>query len=373
MGCLGTTMAVTQTYRYNKPGGIMSKDITETHSIPVDQWPDPVCYYGSGNGEPVVRAVNGAFEQELGAIPQGEDLSDALCDLGFSDAFDSGTLEDLCSADAQTIRRRAVREGGGEPKQYLVRSIASRGDACGCLVFTDVSRTRAGAEVSDPIDLNHVASVVSHDLRNPLDVAKAHLQAARDQRDNEHLEQVARSHQRMERIIQDVLTLARGSDVVDPDETVDLGAIAKSAWESVETSEARLVVEDPLPKALADSDRVERLFENLFRNAIEHGSKPTSDGDSRQGEGGTQADLTVTIGRLETESRDGFFVADDGPGIQEDRQQAVFEPGHSSDDHGTGLGLPIVARIVSLHDWSITATTSPAGGAQFEISGVQSP
>jgi signal transduction histidine kinase len=351
----------------------MSKDRMETHSIPIDQWPDPVCYYDSGNREPVVHAVNGAFEQELGAILQGESLSDALCELGFSDAFDSATLEQLCSDNAQPIRQRAVRENSGEPKQYLVRSIPSREDSCGYLVFTDVSQATAGADVSDPIDLNHVASVVSHDLRNPLDVAKAHLRAGRDQGDTEHLEQVARSHERMERIIQDVLTLARGSDVVDPDETVDLGAIAKSAWESVETSDAKLVVEDPLPKALADSDRVERLFENLFRNAIEHGSKPTPDCDSPQEESDAHSDLTVTIGRLETESQNGFFVADDGPGIPADRQHAVFEPGHSSDDHGTGLGLSIVARIVSLHDWSITATTSPAGGAQFDISGVESP
>ncbi|MEF8901392.1 MAG: ATP-binding protein, partial [Halovenus sp.] len=48
----------------------------------------------------------------------------------------------------------------------------------------------------------------------------------------------------------------------------------------------------------------------------------------------------------------------------------VFERGYSSDNHGTGLGLAIVARIVDLHGWAINATSSTAGGARFEVSGL---
>jgi len=99
----------------------------------------------------------------------------------------------------------------------------------------------------------------------------------------------------------------------------------------------------------ADTDRLEQLLENLFRNAVDH----------------NRPDVTVRIGALEDET--GFYVEDNGTGIPENEREQVFELGHSTDSNGTGFGLAIVAEIAAAHDWSITATESGNGGARFEV------
>jgi len=106
---------------------------------------------------------------------------------------------------------------------------------------------------------------------------------------------------------------------------------------------------------LADEDRLQQLFENLFRNAREHAG----------------TDVTVTIGTLDDEA--GFFVSDDGSGIPVDERESVFEPGHSSKPTGTGLGLDIVRAITRGHDWSVEVTESSVGGTRFEFRNVQYP
>jgi signal transduction histidine kinase len=74
-------------------------------------------------------------------------------------------------------------------------------------------------------------------------------------------------------------------------------------------------------------------------------------------------DVTVTVGDF----AEGFFVADDGPGIPEQDREVVFERGYSTAD-GTGYGLAIVAELATAHGWSVTATESESGGARIEIS-----
>jgi len=93
------------------------------------------------------------------------------------------------------------------------------------------------------------------------------------------------------------------------------------------------------------------LFENLFRNAIEH-----NDGT-----------VTLTVGQLDSTDGDGFFVADDGSGIPADQRDRIFDHGYTMDDESTGFGLSIVADIVDAHDWDITVAESEGGGARFEI------
>jgi signal transduction histidine kinase len=73
----------------------------------------------------------------------------------------------------------------------------------------------------------------------------------------------------------------------------------------------------------------------------------------------------VTVGPIE----DGFYVADDGPGIPEDQYDEVLERGFTTSDTGTGLGLSIVRTVVDAHGWDITVTSSTDGGARFEITG----
>jgi len=205
-----------------------------------------------------------------------------------------------------------------------------------------------GDDCDEVDDSEAVAHVVSHDLRNPLDVAAAHLELARDERDGEHLRRVAEAHERMEQIIRDVLTLARGERAISPSEGVDLGAVVTDAWESVAADDVELSVRD-VPTATADRPRVERLVENILRNAVDHaGPAPT-----------------IRAGGLADDA--GFYVADDGDGVSSDARETVFEPGYTESGNGTGLGLAIVRRIAAAHGWQVRLADSDAGGARVEV------
>ncbi|MDY7083007.1 MAG: PAS domain-containing protein, partial [Halobacteria archaeon] len=89
------------------------------------------------------------------------------------------------------------------------------------------------------------ASIVSHDLRNPLDAAKGYLEEARARDEPELLDICERNLDRMENLIENLLTLAREGDAVDEDEmrSVSLGSMAKTAWSNVDTEDAELEIE----------------------------------------------------------------------------------------------------------------------------------
>jgi PAS domain S-box-containing protein len=227
--------------------------------------------------------------------------------------------------------------------------------------------------------VDEFASVVSHDLRNPLNVADLRLELARDECNSEHLDDVARALDRMETLIEDLLTLARVEREIDDEEVVDLAALAEQCWGTVDTAEATLALETG-STILADRTRLQQLLENLVRNAVEHSSTspdsqaPEDAGRERSSEPSVAdapedgaSNVTVTVGDLD----DGFFIADDGPGIPPEEREAVFESGHSTKEDGTGFGLSIVAEIVETHGWEVSVTESEAGGARFEITGVE--
>jgi PAS domain S-box-containing protein len=211
--------------------------------------------------------------------------------------------------------------------------------------------------------LEEFTSIVSHDLRNPLNVAQGRLALLYDECESEHLDAIATAHGRMEALIDDLLTLAREGETGDP-EPIDLVTVVEASWQHVETAGARLVI-DTDRTVRADEGRLTQLLENLFRNSVEHGSASnrTPSGDSVEHGG---ADVTVRVGDLPG----GFVVEDDGTGIPADERDRVFEPGYSTAEGGTGFGLNIVATIAAEHGWSLAVTESDDGGARFEITGV---
>ncbi|MDX1744568.1 MAG: histidine kinase N-terminal 7TM domain-containing protein [Halobacteriales archaeon] len=199
--------------------------------------------------------------------------------------------------------------------------------------------------------LEEFGSVLSHDLRNPLNVAQGYLNML-DGVDSEDAEMIENSLDRMERIIDDLQVMARYGREVNEREPFELDAVAQEAWGYVETGQANLTIEvDTVIEA--DRNRVLRLFENLFRNAIEH----------------VGPDVAVTVGGMP----DGFYIADDGPGIPEDQRAKVFQSGHSTAAEGTGFGLAIVREIVESHGWEVRVTDARNGGARFEVSGISRP
>lgn len=198
--------------------------------------------------------------------------------------------------------------------------------------------------------LERFASIVSHDLRNPLSVAQGRVALAQDEGGSSHLEVVQSAHDRMETLIDTLLNLVREGAAHTTHEEVELESVLMSAWSNVETVEASL--HSPTDTSiLCDGNRLKQLLENCIRNAVEHG------GD----------DVTVTVERLP----DGFAIEDDGTGIDPAIRDSIFEPGVSSDPSGIGFGLSIVEQIVREHGWKIDVRQADLGGARFEITGVQ--
>jgi signal transduction histidine kinase len=218
--------------------------------------------------------------------------------------------------------------------------------------------------------LESYAGMLTHELRNPLNIAQIYLQQveadreAEDERETEGdqeaitkegqrepIDQIESALDRIEEMIDILLVTVRGSEA-DIDWTpVVLSEVAADAWAELSPEEATLVVESD-PTIRADPVHVRHLLGNLFKNALEHGDE----------------DVTVRIGTLE--SADGFYVEDDGPGIPEDVRNAVVEAGYTTKSGGIGLGLTFVANLVDTYDWDWTITESETGGARFEFSGV---
>ena len=195
--------------------------------------------------------------------------------------------------------------------------------------------------------LEEFTSIISHDIRTPLGNAQTAAELAEATGTDEAFEQLDTALDRIDQMIDDLLALAREGRTVSETESVDVHSIAAEAWEpfccakdTLDRASERLTIE-------ADEPRLRQLLENLMRNAVEHGSSP----------------VTVTVGATET----GFYVADDGPGIDGEHRDEVFEPGYTTATDGTGFGLSIVKRIADAHGWETTVTESDTGGARFEF------
>ncbi|NUC74573.1 PAS domain S-box protein [Haloterrigena sp. SYSU A558-1] len=124
--------------------------------------------------------------------------------------------------------------------------------------------------------LEAFASTVSHDLRNPLTLATGHLEllAGRIDGDDEtdrHVDELEWALTRMDELVENVLTLARSGRRLTETEPVDLAAVVERAERTVE-GDLEVVCDGSLPTVDGDEERLRVLFENVFRNAVEHGS-----------------------------------------------------------------------------------------------------
>lgn len=224
------------------------------------------------------------------------------------------------------------------------------GEPFGVLVTQEVTEEREMARELERQNerLDQFASLVSHDLRNPLSIAAGKLSLYRETGDETHLNDLERALSRIDELTQNLLTLARGGVTPEVHEIVSLADVARKGWEMTDSRSATLETADASLEA--DPGQLQALFENLFKNAVGHGG----------------ADVTVRVGP----SENGFFVEDTGQGIPQEDRNRVFEHGFSTGYGGNGVGLTIVNRIAQAHDWEVSLTESDAGGARFEFRGV---
>ena len=222
--------------------------------------------------------------------------------------------------------------------------------------------------------LSEFARVVSHDLRNPLNVASLSIEIAREEPEATHFDRAESALSRMDELIEDLLRIAQGERGEVDAGTVHLESVVATAWETTETVEASLEVSGDLGTVECDESRTCQLFENLFRNAVEHAGPDVT---VRVGPLGGDEDVDEDADGLGDGDGDrdggspptGFFVEDDGPGL--DADDDVFSLGYSTEAGGTGFGLAIVEDVVHAHGWSVRTAESELGGARFEVLGVE--
>lgn len=291
-------------------------------------------------GDPLDEAIPSLFDVEEPSTPSGS--------IEAEPGPFAPTL-DLARGEGDRTLRVHVSEitSGGEPRGYV-------------LVLRDVTELeRYAAELEQRTEqLEQFASVLSHDLRNPVTVAAGRIELELEGEDSENLRTARHAIDRIEATIDDLLTLAHSGETVTDPEPLALRTVAEDAWETSDTGSVTLSFEiDDEYRIRADRSRLATLLENLFRNAADHGGRH------------------VTVGPIESESADAsdFFVADDGPGVPVDERDWVFEYGYSTADEGTGFGLAIVRSVADAHDWSVAVTESDEGGARFEVTGTESP
>ncbi|MGB9930657.1 PAS domain S-box protein [Haloarcula amylolytica] len=312
---------------------------------------------------------------------------------GYSDAeIDDMAVHDFFPADERETIREAVNQAvehgrttveaelwtaDGEriPYEFTgTRLTDTDGEVAGVVgIGRDISQRREYEQRLERQNerLDEFTSIVSHDIRNPLNVAEGHLELARAECDSDSLDKVSQAHERMRVLIDDLLTFARAGETATDLESVALADIVEECWQTVEGTRNTLVVETDR-QIRADTAKLRRLLANLLRNSAEHGSAdaqtPSDDAAEHSGE-----NITVRVGTVEDTDRHGFYVADDGTGIPADDREQVFEGGYSTGEDGTGFGLKIVQRIAEVHGWTVTATESEAGGARFEVTGLEPP
>ena len=316
----------------------------------LEQFPDPIIRYETADAEPIIRWANERANRLFGAtVCDSPSIADVLVEF---DIRANG--EPLAEFDG----RKATLEDDGTHRSFRLRQVVTATEnspRAGYLIFTEISdpvETNTDTKTHlDPPAVDRLVSVLSHDLRNPLEVAQIRLAAARETGEDIHFEKIERALDRIEELVHDVRSIPQEDDIVSTIAPVRLDVLASDAWSTVQTTPATLEI-DGTPTIEADERRLRQVLENAFRNSVTHADSA----------------VTVRIGLLN--ETPGFYIADDGPGIPVEDQDAVFTPGASSRPSGTGLGLTIIDRIATAHGWDVRLGSEATGGTRLEFSGV---
>jgi len=255
------------------------------------------------------------------------------------------------AADAIAERRYDVAvpevRGGGEVGQLADR-------------FRDMALRLREAE---ELERNFLMSV-SHELRTPLTAIRGHVEALREgvvadpDARAESLDVIANEAGRLERLVGDVLDLAKldARRFTVHQEEVDMGHLLDQAYASFGEEARRRLIDyrcdvETRPVIVTDGDRVLQIISNLLANAF----RWTPDG------GRVELSLAADNGSIRV------GVEDTGPGIKAQDRERIFRPFWSLDNSGTGLGLTIANELAGALGGRIRLASEPDHGSRFEL------
>ncbi len=226
--------------------------------------------------------------------------------------------------------------------------------------FREMATRLAEAE---ELERNFLMSV-SHELRTPLTAIRGHLEAVREgvvadpESQAESLDVIAAETDRLERLVGDVLDLAKldARRFTVLREEVDMGRLLDQAYASFGEEARRRGIDytcltSQRPVITTDGDRVLQIISNLLANAF----RWTPDG------GSIELALNAENGAVSV------AVADSGPGIKREEQERIFRPFWSLDGGGTGLGLTIARELAVALGGRIELASTTGEGSRFAL------
>ena len=223
----------------------------------------------------------------------------------------------------------------------------------------ELEETKTELEQSNE-KLEQFAYVASHDLQEPLRMVSSYMELLElelgeelDEETREYIEFAADGADRMQAMIDGLLEYSRVQTDGDPFETVDSDAVLDETLQDLELKIADSgaeITRDTLPTVTADSNQLGQVFQNLIKNAIEHGNE----------------NMIVEVTASERDGATEFAVADNGPGIPDHRQEdifSIFDKG--GDSEGTGIGLAVCQQVVERHGGEIWVESTEGEGTTF--------
>jgi len=303
---------------------------------------------------------NDAIADRL-AVPREEVVGETLWEY-FAEITDT-VVEDRLR-EAMTTGEPTTCEYYYEPADYwTVLQIYPDDDGLAVISkdITDRKQYERRLERSNE-RLQEFAYILSHDLQEPLrmvssyiDLLESELADELDAETQEYMQFAVDGAERMRGMIDGLLQYSRVESEGEEFSPTDIEAVVEGVLDDlrlkIRERDAEVTVRS-LPTIHADGDQLGQLFQNLIKNAIEHG-----------GDG-----VAIEIDATETTAGYRLSVSDNGPGIPETEQDDIFglfDKGGDSD--GTGIGLAVCERIVSRHDGDISVDSKPGDGTTFSI------
>ncbi|HVN37081.1 MAG TPA: HAMP domain-containing sensor histidine kinase [Myxococcota bacterium] len=240
-------------------------------------------------------------------------------------------------------------------EQYLQEEVDRR-------VHAHLSGERQALESEHAHSMQTLSARVAHEIRNPITAAKSLVQQMEEDPgapENVEYARVALEELgRVERSVSHLLRFARDEEMRVS--AVRLADVVDSALETFRDRVARSGIElvretSGEGEIRGDAEKLRRVVINLVSNAIE-----AVDGGTAKG-----GHVAVGVGENLAGTEVWLRVADDGPGLDADALSKIWNPFYTSKPNGTGLGLPIVKKLVEAHGGSIEAAARPGGGAEF--------
>ena len=208
--------------------------------------------------------------------------------------------------------------------------------------------------------LGELSASIAHEVRNPLTGLRSLAQQLRDDRVDEekrgrYLSVILDEIARLDRIVANLLDVARRPAAQSSPEVIDLGTLFADLELLVEsrarTADVRIHSDARGLSANTHRSALAQVLLNLLLNAIAHSPA------------GSRVDVTAQ----RSNGMVALLVSDAGPGIPHAERDRIFEPFHTAGG-GTGLGLAVVRTLAREHDWKVEVDDTPGGGAQFRVS-----